>query len=96
MRRLFAVAALGAALAFTASATAVPPITCGPVKLNGKRYVVKSHISSCTFAIRGVKAFVAHRTSPALFKCKRYGADIPAYCIGTGKYKKRYFFAGKP
>jgi hypothetical protein len=27
---------------------------------------------------------------------KRYGADIPAYCIGAiEKYKRRYFLASK-
>jgi hypothetical protein len=79
-------------LAFaTASASAAPPITCGKYK----GYVVKSHGASCSFAIRSVKAYMAHRTQPSLYKCKRYSADVPAYCLGTGKYKRRYFFASK-
>jgi hypothetical protein len=62
---------------------------------SAQRYVVKSHGPSCPFAIRGLKGYMAHRTSPRLFKCRRYGANIPAYCVGTGKYSKRYFFATK-
>lgn len=78
------------------SSLAYPPITCGRVTVEGKRYVVKAHGPSCTTAIRGVKGFISHRTSPRYYKCKSYGGDIPAYCIGaTAKYKNRYFFANK-
>lgn len=63
---------------------------------DGMRYVVKSHGPSCPFAIRNLRAYIARRTSPALFKCRRYGVNIPAYCVGTRKYSKRYFFASKP
>jgi hypothetical protein len=81
------------ALALAAgTASAAPPITCGKYK----GYVVKSHTASCAFAFRSIKAFMAHRTQPPLYKCKRYSADVPAYCLGTGKYKRRYFFASKP
>jgi hypothetical protein len=89
------VAALAVALISAATASAYPPVTCGGMSYAGKRYVVKSHGPSCPFAFRGLRAYMAHRTSPRLFKCRRYGANIPAYCIGTGKYSKRYFFASK-
>ena len=73
-----------------------PPITCGRITVARARYVVRSHGPSCTTAIRGVKGFMAHGTSPRFYKCKRYGGDVPAYCIGSvAKYKKRYFFANK-
>ena len=93
--------ALIAALVMTAivapaPASAYPPITCGRISVGGQRYIVKSHGPSCPVAIAGVKAFMARKTSPRLYKCRRYGASIPAYCIGTGKYSKRYFFATKP
>jgi hypothetical protein len=88
--------AVAAALLVATAASAYPAITCGRISYGGQAYVVKSHGPSCTFAIRGVKAYLAHRTSPRLFKCRRYGANIPAYCTGTGKYSKRYFFASKP
>jgi hypothetical protein len=91
--RLALAVLIGLALATSATtAYAKPPITCGKV---GK-YVVKSHIASCSFAIRSVKAFMAKSTQPPRYKCKRYSGDVPAYCLGTGKYKKRYFFASKP
>lgn len=89
---------LGAVLAgvLASSAVAAPPITCGRVTLAGKRYVVKSHGPSCTTAINGVKGYVAKRTSPRYYKCRSYGGDIPAYCVGDiAKYKRRYFFATK-
>jgi hypothetical protein len=79
-----------------ATAPAYPPVTCGRMSYAGLRYVVKSHGPSCPFAFRYLKAFMSHRTSPRLFKCRRYGANIPAYCVGSGKYAKRYFFASKP
>jgi hypothetical protein len=92
-------AAIAAALAtalLAGSAAAYPPITCGRVTVNGKRYVVKAHGPSCTTAIRGVKGFITHHTSPRYYKCKSYGGDIPAYCIGAiAKYQKRYFFASR-
>jgi hypothetical protein len=88
-----AVAAL--ALATAATAAAAPPITCGRISHGGARYVVKSHASSCPFATRSLRSFMADRTSPPLFRCRRYGPNIPAYCIGSGKYSKRYFFATK-
>lgn len=95
MSRLVAAMVVALAIAVAAgSASAAPPITCGRIS-NGK-YVVKSHGASCSFAIRYAKAFMAHRTQPARYKCKRYSADVPAYCIGSGKYKRRYFFASKP
>jgi hypothetical protein len=94
--RFAAGAVIGLALATAAAATAAPPITCGQMSYGAVRYVVKSHGSSCPFAIRSLKAFMAHRTSPRLFGCRRYGANIPAYCVGTGKYARRYFFATKP
>jgi hypothetical protein len=79
-----------------ASAFDYPPITCGRITMKSRRYVVKTHGPSCTTAITGVKGFMAHRTSPRFFKCKSYGGDIPAYCVGSiPKYKRRYFFASK-
>jgi hypothetical protein len=73
-----------------------PPITCGRQTIKGKRWVIKTHGPSCTTAINGVKGFMSRRTSPRFFKCKSYGGDIPAYCVGAvAKYKKRYFFASK-
>jgi hypothetical protein len=91
--------ALAAALLtglLAATAVAYPPITCGRVTINSKRYLVKTHGPSCTTAIRGVKGFILHRTSPRFYKCKAYGGSIPAYCVGAiDKYAKRYFFANK-
>jgi hypothetical protein len=95
MTRFAAGAAAALALATAGTAAAAPPITCGRISHGGVRYVVKSHGPSCPFATRNLKAFMANRTSPRLFKCRRYGANIPAYCVGTGKYSKRYFFATK-
>ena len=93
--RVMLLAVLVAAIT-ASSAAAYPPITCGQITVAGTRYVVRTHGPSCTTAIRGVKGFMAHRTSPRLFKCKRYGGDVPAYCIGSiPKYKRRYFFANK-
>jgi hypothetical protein len=93
--RLALVAALVTGV-FAASAVAYPPITCGRVTINSHRYVVKTHGPSCTTAIHGVKGFVLHHTSPRFYKCRSYGGDIPAYCIGAvEKYRKRYFFANK-
>ena len=78
------------------SSVLAPPITCGRISAGGKRYIVKAHGPSCTTAIRGVKGYIAHRTSPRYYKCRSYGGDIPAYCIGAvAKYKNRYFFASK-
>jgi hypothetical protein len=92
-------AALAAALLtalLSATAAAYPPITCGRVTVNSHRYVVKTHGPSCTTAIRGVKGYMLHHTSPRFYKCKSYGGDIPAYCVGAiEKYRKRYFFASK-
>jgi hypothetical protein len=98
MRRLTAlIAALGVmAVVAAAPVSAYPAITCGRISVGGQSYVVKSHGPSCSFAIRGLKAYMAHKTSPRLYKCRRYGANIPAYCIGTSKYSKRYFFLTKP
>ncbi len=97
IRPALAVAALACVLAAPAAAgPRYPPITCGRITVGGKRLVVKTHGPSCTTAIKGVKGFMAHRTSPRFFKCKSYGGDIPAYCIGSiPKYKRRYFFASK-
>jgi plastocyanin len=79
-----------------ASVFRYPPITCGRITFNRKRYVVKTHGPSCTTAISGVKGWMAHHRSPRYYRCKTYGGDIPAYCIGAiEKYKKRYFFASK-
>jgi plastocyanin len=84
------------ASAASVRAPAYPPITCGRVTISGTRYVVRSHGPSCTTAIRGVKGFIVHRTSPRFYRCKRYGGDVPAYCTGAiAKYKNRYFFANK-
>ena len=96
MTRLAAGAAAALALAAAATAAAAPPITCGRMSYGSVSYVVKSHGSSCPFAMRSLKAFMAHRTSPRLFECRRYGANIPAYCVGTARYSRRYFFATKP
>jgi hypothetical protein len=94
MRAALVAALLTAATASTA--LAYPPITCGRITVGGTRYVIRTHGPSCTTAIRGVKGFMAHRTSPRFFKCKRYGGDVPAYCVGSlPKYKRRYFFANK-
>jgi hypothetical protein len=96
--RTLAVAALAAcALAGSASARpAYPPITCGRTSISGTKYVIKTHGPSCTTAISGVKGYIVHHKSPRFFRCKSYGGDIPAYCIGAiEKYKKRYFFANK-
>jgi hypothetical protein len=95
---------LGAAIAAVAVAAAVaaptvsayPAITCGRISVGGQTYIVKSHGPSCSFAIHGLREYMAHKTSPRLYKCRRYGANIPAYCLGTGKYSKRYFFLTKP
>jgi hypothetical protein len=94
IRVALATALLTAVLA--GSAAAYPPITCGRVTVGGHRYVVKTHGPSCTTAIRGVKGFIVHHASPRFYRCKSYGGDIPAYCIGAiEKYRKRYFFASK-
>jgi hypothetical protein len=78
------------------ASAAAPPITCGHITFNRRRYLVKTHGPSCTTAIKGVKGYMAHHTSPRFYKCKTYGGDIPAYCIGAiEKYKRRYFFASK-
>ena len=95
MIRVALVAAVVTGL-LAATALAYPPITCGRITADGKRWVVKTHGPSCTTAIRGVKGFMAHHTSPRFYKCKSYGGDIPAYCVGAiEKYKRRYFFASK-
>jgi hypothetical protein len=96
MRRTLLPAAIALALVVASTARAYPAITCGRMSYGGQHYIIKSHGPSCPFAIRNLKAYMAHRTSPRLFKCRRYGANIPAYCVGTGKYSKRYFFASEP
>jgi hypothetical protein len=84
------------AAAAKSSSLRYPPITCGRITVKSTRYVVKTHGPSCTTAIRGVKGFMATHTSPRFYKCRSYGGDIPAYCIGAiEKYKRRYFFANK-
>ena len=80
---------------FAVTSSAYPPITCGRITWGGKRYVVKTHGPSCTTAIRGVKGFMAHHTSPRFYRCRSYSGDIPAYCTGIDRYKRRYFFANK-
>jgi hypothetical protein len=96
MRALLVAALVAAACVFATAATAYPPITCGRITVKSTRYVVKTHGPSCTTAIKGVKNWMAQHKSPRYFKCKTYGGDIPAYCIGSvPKYKKRYFFANK-
>jgi hypothetical protein len=96
MTRALALAALLVALAAASPAPAYPPVTCGQMSWSGAHFVVKSHGPSCPFAFRGLKGYMAHRTSPRLFNCRRYGVNIPAYCVGSGKYAKRYFFASRP
>jgi hypothetical protein len=94
IRAALAVALLTGLLA--APAGAYPPITCGRITYKSTRYVVKAHGPSCTTAIRGVKGFLGHHASPRFYRCRSYGGDIPAYCIGAvAKYKNRYFFASK-
>jgi hypothetical protein len=92
-------AALAAAVLtglLSAPASAYPAITCGRITVKSTRYVVKSHGPSCTTAIRGVKGYMTNHASPRFYKCRSYGGDIPAYCIGAvAKYKRRYFFASK-
>jgi hypothetical protein len=78
MRRTLLPAAIALALVIASTASAYPAITCGRMSYDRQRYLVKSHGPSCPFVIRSLKAYMAHRTSPLLFKCRPYGANIQA------------------
>jgi hypothetical protein len=84
-----------AAVALPAAAPAYPPITCGRTTVSGKAYVVRTHGPSCAKAIPWVRRFILHHRSPTGFRCRAYGASVPAQCVRKG-HKNTYFFATKP
>jgi hypothetical protein len=95
LRRLPAVALLALVLGLPAAAPAYPPITCGRTTVAGHAYVVRTHGPNCSKAIPWARAFIARHRSPRGFRCRAYGASVPAQCVRTGR-KNTYFFATKP
>ncbi len=95
MRPTLALLAAIAVLATLPAATsAYPPITCGRVVVAGKTYVFRTHGPTCAFATRWLKAVLNHRHGPKSYRCRSYGADVPAYCKNTRhRYRFRYFLA---
>jgi hypothetical protein len=92
MSRALGLAVLLAALALAAPAPAYPPITCGRTTVAGHAYIVRTHGPKCGFAVKWARAFMARRQSPAGYRCKAYGPDVPAQCLRSGR-KSTYFFA---
>lgn len=82
---------LALALVAPAAAPAYPPITCGRTTVKGHVMIVRTHGPSCSFAVRWVRAFVAHHAHPRGYRCRAYGAALPADCIAS---KRRYFQGG--
>jgi len=81
------------ALALASPATAYPPITCGRVASKAGTLIVRTHGPTCTFAKKWVKTYVARRAAPTGWRCRAYGADLPAHCVKKGR-KSWYFMAG--
>lgn len=83
---------LAAALALPAAVPAYPPITCGRTTIHGTVYVVRTHGPKCGFATKWVRTFAIHQRSPKGFRCRAYGAAVPANCINR-KHRTSYFQA---
>ncbi|MCW2967261.1 MAG: hypothetical protein JWM71_1033 [Solirubrobacteraceae bacterium] len=79
-------------LALPGAAPAYPPITCGRTTLTHATYIVRTHGPTCTFAIKWVRAYIGHHRHPSGFRCRAYGKDVPADCVGP-KGSKKYFLA---
>lgn len=95
LRRLPAAALLAVGLGLPAAAPAYPPITCGRTTVAHHAYVVRSHGPACDKAIRWVRTFVVHHRSPKGYRCRAYGAAVPAQCLRKG-HRTIYFLATKP
>lgn len=87
--------AIVAGLVLPAVAPSAPPVTCGRTTVAGHPYIVRSHGPSCPKAIRWSRAYISGHRSPTGFRCRSYGASVPAHCTRIGR-PKTYFFASKP
>lgn len=94
MRTALAVAtSLLCVLALASTAGGYPPITCGRMSVRGTTYIVRSHGPTCTFAERSLRTFLVRHRAPRHYRCRAYGAQVPAYCKNAlHRYRFRYFF----
>lgn len=54
------------------SATAVPSVSCGYIKVGSTRYLVTAHVLSCTSAKSWAANYIAHGTIPHGYKCQKF------------------------
>jgi hypothetical protein len=81
-----------AAAAAPSAAPAYPPITCGRMTVSARTLIVRTHGPTCGFALRWTRSFIAHHSAPKGYRCRAYGAAVPADCLNR-VHTKRYFLA---
>ncbi|HVF77791.1 MAG TPA: hypothetical protein VNA28_05795 [Solirubrobacteraceae bacterium] len=73
MALVMTVAAL-AALASPGHAI-VPPIDCGAMTVNAKRYTIKADQLRCATARSHARRYLSSKIKPTGYTCRNYGAD---------------------
>jgi hypothetical protein len=88
MRRCAAVLVVVAVAVGAGSAAAVPPKSCGKVRVGDHRYLAVAHGVSCSFARKWVVRRLrrGHRAAPG-FRCRkpRRGSNVKVQCFGRTK-----------
>lgn len=69
----------------------MPPSVCGKIKVDGKRYRVKSHRTACDFARKWSKRVLRGASGPDGWSCQRYPASQTKIALVCRKAGKDFF-----
>jgi hypothetical protein len=97
MLTLALVVGLGLALAL-ASAPAVatvPPLRCGKIKVEGKKFKVSTHLLDCDFARKWSKRYLKNREHKSGWDCASYSPEETRIAFSCRKGSKDYYAVRK-
>ncbi len=86
---------LALALASTPAVATVPPVRCGKIKVEGKKFKVSAHLLDCDFARKWSKRYLKNREHKSGWDCASYSPEETSIAFSCRKGSKDYYAVRK-
>jgi hypothetical protein len=82
-------------LASTPAVATVPPVRCGKLKVEGKKFKINGHLVECDFARKWSKRYLKNRERKSGWDCASYSPEETRIAFTCRKGSKDYYAVRK-
>ncbi len=83
------------AVASTPAVATVPPVRCGKIKVEGKKFKVSGHLLDCDFARKWSRRYLKERDHQKGWNCDSYSPEETRIAFSCRKGSKDYYAVRK-